>query len=113
MADIRNDFSTRVKSVERKHARMAHGYECRVGQDGLITIRPKRRRVIVPLKGLVLLLLAFICFKGLIMAWVGDAVYELRIDALNHGPVFEQVGAFVMQADPITRQIAGLIDLLW
>lgn len=114
MSDVRNDFSNRLKLVERKHVRLARGYDCKVGRDGLIVFRAKRRKVSFPYRGLVLLLLAFVGFKALVMAQIGDAAYLARIDALHQGPLFERVGAFVMQPDPVSTWISGtLLPLIW
>ena len=106
MADTQNEFADRLKLVRRKHVKMAHGYDCKVGRDGLIVFRPKRRKPSFPIKGLVLLAVGFICFKGLVMAQIGQSVYEARVDQLSQGTVFEQAGAFVMQADPVATRIA-------
>ena len=114
MSDVRNGFSNRLKLVERKHMRLARGYDCKVGRDGLIVFRAKRRRMSFPYRGLFLLLLAFVGFKALVMAQIGDAGYLARIDALAQGSAIEQAGAFVMQPDPVSAWIAAtLLPLFW
>lgn len=106
MTDTQNGFADRLKAVQRKHVRLAQGYDCKVGRDGLIVFRPKRRKASFPIRGLVLAVLAFVCFKGLVMAQIGPALYQSRVDTLGEGAVFERIGAFVMQADPVTVYIA-------
>jgi len=109
MSDTQNGFGTRLKSVERKHTRLAQGYDCKVGQDGLIVFRPKRRKASFPWRGLVVLIVGFLCFKGLIIAQIGPSLYQERIEKLQQGTVFEQVGAFVMYADPVAQAVAAKI----
>ncbi|RKF14214.1 hypothetical protein D6850_12150 [Roseovarius spongiae] len=86
--------------------RMANGYVSKVGRDGLIVFRPKRRKRPVPVRGLMLLVVGVLCFKGLIMAQYGNAIYDARVADLRTGTTVEQVGALIMQADPISQFIA-------
>lgn len=114
MTDTQNGFANRLKMVERKHVRLAQGYDCKVGRDGLIVFKPKRRKASFPVKGLLLTAAAFIGFKGVVMAQIGASLYEARVEALQQGTLFEQVGAFVMQADPLTTLIAEKVaPLFW
>lgn len=114
MTDTQNGFASRLKMVERKHVRLARGYDCKVGRDGLIVFKPKRRKTTFPLKGLTLLVLAFFCFKALVMAQIGASIYAERVETLRQGPLFEQIGAFIMQADPVTTLIAQKVaPLFW
>ncbi|MDX1784978.1 MAG: hypothetical protein R3210_02540 [Roseovarius sp.] len=106
MTYSQNGFSARLKKVERKHVRLARGYDSKVGPDGLIVFRPKRRKMSFPLRGFVLLIMGVLLFKGLIMAQIGADAYDARIEVLEQGTVLEQVGAVVMYADPITEAIA-------
>ncbi len=99
-------FTARIKNVQRGHARMAHGYDSKVGRDGLIVFRPKRRKRSFPLRGLMLMIVGLLCFKGLVMAQFGAATYDARVDNLRQGTMLEQAGAVIMQADPVSRFIA-------
>jgi len=113
MSDTQNGFSTRLKLVERKHTRLARGYDCKVGTDGLIVFRPKRRKSTFPFRGLALMIIGFFCFKGIVMAQIGTSIYEERVSALRDGPVFQQFGAVIMDADPITIRIAEKVSPLF
>ena len=106
MSNAFQGFDTRLKRISRNRARMAQGYVGQVGRDGLIVFRPKRRSGGFPIKGLMLLVLGVFCFKGLILAHLGEQIYETRVASLAEGSVVEQAGAFVMQADPISLAIA-------
>ncbi|QYX57434.1 hypothetical protein K1T73_03260 [Roseovarius sp. SCSIO 43702] len=106
MTDAMNGFGTRLKSLQRKHAKMARGYECKVGRDGLIVFRPKRRRPGVPWRGIALLVLGFLCFKGLVLAHMGPEGYAERVNEMRRGGAVEQAGAIVMQVDPVADFVA-------
>lgn len=100
-------FDARLRRIDRIRARLVHGYECRVGEDGLIVFRPKRRRRAFSVRGLFLIVVGFFCFKGLILAHLGPSVYQDRVAALEGGTYAEQAGALVMQVDPVSSAIAG------
>ncbi|WP_324751791.1 hypothetical protein [Roseovarius sp. Pro17] len=98
-------FEARITKVRRSHSRLAHGYEAKVGRDGLIVFRPKRRRRGVPLRSLIILIAAFVGFKVLVLMQIGDISYQERVNALASGTAPERIGAFAMQIDPVTRII--------
>ncbi len=99
-------FDARIKKVQRSHLRMARGYDAKVGRDGLIVFRPRRRKASLPLRSLALLVAAFFGFKVLVLMQIGDLTYQTRIDAMMSGSVVELAGAYVLQIDPVTRLIA-------
>lgn len=105
-----NGFETRIMKVRRNHASMARGYDAKVGRDGLIVFRPKRRKAglplrNLPLRGLFLLVAAFFGFKVLVLLQIGDLAYQTRIDAMMSGTIAERAGAWALQIDPLTRTI--------
>lgn len=110
MSDAFHDFDVRLKRIDRNHARMARGYSGRMTKDGLIVFRPKRRQVGFPVRGLFLLVVGFICFKGLIIAHLGAATFEQRAAALGEGTYVEQAGAVIMQPDPVSSGIAAKLS---
>jgi hypothetical protein len=107
MSDGYSGFQNRLRRIDRRHVRLAQGYESRVGKDGLIVFRPKRRSRGFPLRGIVLLGLGFCVFKGVILAHTGETLYEQRLAALGSGTYVEQAGAWVMQVDPVTQAIGA------
>ena len=109
MADSFSTFDSRLKRIERSHRNFERGYTAVVGADGLITIKAKRPKRSLPVKGMVLLVLGFLCFKALMLAHLGPDAYVERVAELQAGTIVEQVGGFVMQADPATQLIATQI----
>lgn len=99
-------FEARLKKIDRKRTRMARGYKGSVDKDGLIVFLPARRQRGIPLRAVVMLIVGFFVFKGMVMAHTGASIYGERVAALQQGTVIEQAGAFVMQTDPITIGIA-------
>lgn len=85
---------------------MGGGYAATLRGDGLIVIEPRKFQFKLPLRGFVLLMGAFMLFKGFMLSHLGDAAYQTRLDVLNTGSKFGQAGAFVMGVDPVTRVIA-------
>lgn len=107
MSNAFQGFDTRLKSIERKHARIKRGYVGRVGKDGLIVFRPKRRQGGISLRGIVYLVVGFIFFKAVIIAHLGAGLYEERLAQLAEGSVVEQAGAAVMQPDAVSAMFAS------
>lgn len=111
MVDTEADFQKRLALLGRKHATMAKGYVMRMRPDGLVVVhltRPNARRVF-PLRGLIFLAVGFCVFKALILASLGDATYDARIDKLAQGTIIEQSGAWLMHVDPVTDLVAGAL----
>lgn len=104
-------FNKRIRRISRRHNRMASGMDAYVASDGLIVTRPKRRGIMgsLPIKGLALLLIGFVGFKGLLLAHLGAESYDQRVALLQEGTAFEQAGAWFMQADPVTQWAAAEI----
>ena len=107
MSDTFYEFDQRLRKINRKHQVLARGYTSVVGKDGLIIVKPRRaQRRRVPMKGLVMLMIGFFGFKGLMLAQLGEGAYDSRVDELRQGTLVEKSGAFVMQADPATHWFA-------
>ncbi|MGX0876195.1 hypothetical protein ACSSV4_000870 [Roseovarius sp. MBR-154] len=106
MSDVHQGFQTRLRSISRKRARSERGYVGKVGRDGLIVFKPRRRMPTIPLRGLLYLILGFVFFKAVVLAHLGAVTYKERIAQLAEGSHFEQAGALVMQPDPLTLIMA-------
>lgn len=102
MTNAFQGFDARLKKIDRNRTRLANGYSAKVTKDGLIVFRPKRRANSFSIRGLVFLAVGFFMFKAMILAHLGNTVYEQRVTALQTGTMVEQAGAFVMQKDPVS-----------
>ena len=106
MVETHAHFSKRLKMLGRKHAKMTHGYTTKVGRDGLITAKPKRRKGRLPIKGMLLMVAGFLAFKAFMLAAVGPVTYNERLSKLESGTMIEQAGAKVLGIDPVTAALA-------
>ncbi len=109
MSDTFAQFEERLNNLERRHRELANGYVAKINPDGLITVEPKERRGAMRLRVLAALFLGFMLFKVVMIAIVGPAVYDSRLDELRVGTGPEQISAWVMQADPLSNAAVDFI----
>lgn len=104
-------FVNRLTTLGRKHEKMTHGYTTKVGKDGLIVVKPKRRsaRGGGAFKFLAIAVIGLIGFKAFALMAVGPVTYNERLAKLEGGTVIEQVGAKALAIDPVTEVIAGSV----
>lgn len=109
MAQINADFDRRLRRLGKKHRAMARGYTASMRPDGLIVMQPRRARSRISPRALFIFMMCFFAFKGLLIASIGIAGYEDRVQSLRTGTPVEQVGAWVMQTEPLSMWIAEQI----
>ncbi|KUF09240.1 hypothetical protein [Pseudoponticoccus marisrubri] len=109
MDDALRNFQKRQQAVHRKHLRMARGYVTKLDRTGVFVQTPDNKAAGFGLRTLLLVVLAFALFKIGVLAYLGEEVYAGHVEALRAGSVFEQAGAWLMQADPVTRAAASLV----
>ncbi|MGC3936302.1 hypothetical protein ACOTTU_00700 [Roseobacter sp. EG26] len=106
MSDTFAQFEKRIAVVSDKHRQLARGYVAKLGDDGLITVEPKRARFPIRPRAIVFTVAGVLVFKSLMMASTGLGIYESRVEALADGTVFERAAGWAMQADPVSRYLA-------
>ncbi|OZB15421.1 MAG: hypothetical protein B7X55_09630 [Rhodobacterales bacterium 34-62-10] len=109
MSDAFYDFDNRLRRIHKSRVKLARGYVSVVGDDGLIVVKPKRRRMGFHLRALAFVIIGFLGFKVMILAALGQAVYADRVDTLREGSTVERAGAWVMQPDPVSVMLAQKI----
>lgn len=109
MSKDRDQFQSRLKQINRKHSALAAGYSARMQPDGLLVMKPRRVQSRFAGRTLVYLAVLFLLFKAFLMAALGGATYDARVQRLVTGNGVEQLGALVMQRDPITALMANQI----
>ncbi len=102
-----DEFDRRMRRISRRHSKLSHGFVTQVSSDGLVVAKPQRKRRSGTLRGLFLVLLVMMVFKGFLHAQLGAEAYDARIAGLASGSAFEQAGAFVMNADPVTQWLSS------
>lgn len=102
------DFNRRVRRIEQAHVE-GFGFEAS-GALGRSHYRP-RRRMRLPLMGPVLMLVVIVVvLKAAIQAQLGPDLYQAKVDRLWQGSALEQVGAVLMQPDPLSLRVADGLD---
>ena len=104
------EFETRVKRLLRKHLAMSRGYSARMRPDGLIVAQPRRAGSPISGRSVLIFLVAFVLFKGFLIASLGAEGYGERVGKLEQGNLVEQAGAFAMQADPVATMVAMQLE---
>jgi hypothetical protein len=107
-----DEFDRRMRRISKRHSKLSHGYVTSVNPDGLVVAKPQRKSHRGTIRGLAILLLVMMVFKGFLHAQLGPATYENRVEALKEGSVVEQAGAWVMTADPVTLWISNHVSSL-
>jgi hypothetical protein len=104
------NFYGRLGRIERIHD-AGGGFEA----DGALGMayynarrKPARRRRGY-LGPLVLVMVTVVGIKAAVLASIGPERYGERVAALHEGGAAEQVGAYVLQAEPVTAWAAGWI----
>ena len=110
MANAIPSFNNRLQRIKRSRGRMKNGIVYKVGRDGLVTFHPRRKVTGYYLRSLLLVIAFGFLFKAVMLSNLGPATYDDRVGQLRDGTVFEQAGAWLMQADIVTVRLAGLID---
>lgn len=107
MVYTKQDFNSRLNAVDGKHSELVRrGYTTRVDKNGIIITKPKRARLRLPLRGVFLLVLSFLCFKALMLIANGPDTYNDRLASLQNGNVVEAMGSTLLVIDPVTQFIA-------
>ena len=107
MADVhQKEFGKRIQRITKHKNRLSNGFVNVVNADGLMVAHPRRTVLRFPWRAVAVVAVLFFVFKGLLMAWLGDAEYSERAISLQAGTPVEQVGGWAMQPDPVTLWIA-------
>ncbi|WP_298298718.1 hypothetical protein [uncultured Litoreibacter sp.] len=112
MADVNKDrFNQRLDALKQK-GNPQKRVEKRVRDDGLIVDVVKtdlKKRSLLPVKSFAIAAFLFVAFKGFVLAELGESEYLNRVDTLKKGGAVQVSAAFLLDADPATRAIAGAI----
>ncbi|WP_322894800.1 MULTISPECIES: hypothetical protein [unclassified Yoonia] len=109
MAGHDPDFDQRVGQILRKRDRLSKGSIKTVTSNGLIVERPRGYRPRMPLRIMLILIFVAVLSKAAFVANVGDAAYTARLAVLAEGGLLDQLVGWLLQIDPLTKAIAGLM----
>lgn len=106
----RTDFYARLREIDQRHQRLASGYVRLEERDGLLVpVEGVKLRRGAPLRGIASMLVMFLLFKSFLLAYLGVATYSGRVASLESGNTVEQIGGWIMRADPVTHFLADMI----
>lgn len=106
------EFERRMRRINRRHSKLSQGYVTSVNSDGLVVARPSRRSSGATVRGLLLVVVIVLVFKGFLHAQLGAEAYGARVEALSNGTIVEQAGGWAMKADPITLALSAKFSSL-
>ena len=113
MVYTKEDFQARVGAVDKKLSRRGRQtVVAHVNKNGVIYTKAKRARIRLPIRGAVLMVLSFLCFKAFMLAANGPQAYDERLTLLKEGTIVEAMGARVLEVDPVTQLIADRLGPL-
>ena len=104
------EFYSRVRRIEKARAK-GFGFEA-AGTLGRSFYHKQGSSRHGWLKPLILLMVGFFGLKAVIVHNVGSEVYQARVAGMEEGEQFARLGAWIMQADPVTLELASRIDQL-
>jgi hypothetical protein len=102
-----DEFERRMRRINRRHTKLSQGFVTSVNDDGLVVAKPRRRGNRATIRGVALIVIVVMLFKGILHAQLGVTAYDERIDKLASGNFVEQAGAWVMVTDPITLWLSA------
>ena len=105
-------FESRLAQIDKIHA-AGGAFEATgaLGRAYFDSVRPKPRKHL-PLRAIALLFFGALLFKGALFAQIGAEAYDTRVATLASGSMVEQIGGWVLKADPATQVIGGLIHAI-
>lgn len=75
------------------------------GED-IIVLTRERPNATITLPGVMVLVVAFLAFKGAVIADIGLDLYSEALTGLQHGALPERAGAFFMRPDAVSLAVA-------
>ncbi|MEM8979698.1 MAG: hypothetical protein AAGD04_09455 [Pseudomonadota bacterium] len=113
MSYASEDFSKSMMQLQRKHKRRSkasgvkRGVMSSVNHDGIVVARSRRKSGESPVLGILFFVGVFMLFKAYTLASDGAEAYGERVESFREGTKMEQTIGWAMQADPVTKAIAG------
>ncbi|WP_166417336.1 hypothetical protein [Cochlodiniinecator piscidefendens] len=107
MADTNlHEFENRVRGIRKSHRKRGRGHIAAILDDGQVVVYSNRRPVSPLWKSVGLITLAMLVLKASLLAYYGTESYADRVELLQSGSAIDQIGAFVMQEDPLSAWVS-------
>lgn len=110
-------FDRRLEQLEEKKASLDEGHRLAVDETGLMKLIPTgaRRRQIrraIPLRAMMIMAGVLLSFKGFLLYQLGFGVYTAKVAGMQQGDTVDQIGAYLMQIDPVTVWVYETLSVL-
>lgn len=105
-------FQKRLRRIMRRRRQLLAGFSLKLDGNNLLVAHPRHVMPRFPWRAIAMVLVIGFAFKAYLIAALGDATYLSRLGGLTHGHALEQAGAWVMQPDPASQVVAGLMRQL-
>lgn len=113
MTNKQDLFDERYRKVLDRHRELSRGYVTRLSTNGLISHHPiSHYRDAFPLKALLLPVALLFFLKACVVTILREDAFNAQVAALQDGNFVEQIGAVLMQMDPITWLIAQVLGYM-
>ncbi len=110
-------FDRRLEMLEDKKAALDQGHRLEVDPNGLMTLSPtgvRRRKLVrlLPLRALMIIAFTLLTFKGFLLFQLGLGTYTAKVTAMAKGDTMDQIGAYLMQIEPVTLWLYEVIRFI-
>jgi hypothetical protein len=113
MTNQQDMFDERYRKVLKRHRQLSRGYVTKLQKNGVIAHHPIGHvRERFSLSMLLIPLAVLFVLKACVVTVLGPSPYAQKVEALSEGGFLEQVGAILMQMDPITRGLSSLMGTI-
>ena len=108
-------FDRRLEKLEEKKAALNEGHRLEVDEYGLMKLTPtgaRRRKIgrMIPLRAMMIIAAVLLTFKGFLLHQLGLSDYTAKVTSMAKGDTVDQVGAYLMQIDPVTLWIYQVFE---
>jgi len=110
-------FDRRLERLDERKAALEAGHRTELDDSGLMKLIPmgERRRQInrmIPLRAAMIIAGVLLSFKGFLLYKLGFGVYTAKVASMARGDTMDQIGAWIMQIEPVTLMVYNVINFL-
>lgn len=113
MSNQQELFDERYRKVLERHRALSRGYVTRLSPTGLISHHPiSRVSEAIPFKALLLPIGLLFFLKACVVTVLKEDAFTAQLELMRDGGMVEQIGAVLMQIDPITWMISQALTYI-
>lgn len=110
-------FDRRLERLDERKAALEAGHRTELDENGLMKLMPtgERRRQInrmIPLRAAMIIAGVILGFKGFLLYKLGFGVYTTKVASMARGDTMDQLGAWIMQVEPVTMMVYKAITFI-